>query len=343
MAQQRKYRVGLIGAGAIAQGCHAPGYAKSDRVELVAFADPVKARHDEMTERFEGIRGYKDHTSMLQEEQLDIVSVCTPNAAHAAPTIAALEAGCHVLCEKPMAITLDETDAMIAAAKKARKKLMIGFTHRMMTGPEKCREMLRAGGIGKPFMMRVRFAHGGPYPGWAKDPDTFYRPEISAGGAMLDMGIHAIDLCNWIMGPVVSVTATCKTLLKRIKVDDNAVLLLEFKNGALGYIEVGWTSKPGFTGLELYGSEGSLICDYLKGLTLFGGKASAGQDSVAEWQTLDPTPTQGGWDTEIEHWLDVVSGDARLHMDGKAGRAALEVALAAYESSRTGRRVTLGA
>ena len=343
MVQKRKLRVGLIGAGAIAQACHGPGYERSGRTELVAFADPAKARHGEMTERFKGIRGYRDYASMLREEQLDVASVCTPNAAHAEATIAALEAGCHVLCEKPMATTVDETEAMMAAAKRARRKLMVGFTHRLMTGPAKCREMLRAGHIGKPFMIRVRFAHGGPYPGWAKDPDTFYRPETAAGGAMLDMGIHAIDLCNWIMGPVVSVAATCKTLVKRIKVDDNAVLLLEFKNGALGYIEVGWTSKPGFTGVELYGTEGSLICDYLKGLALCGGKASAGRDSTAEWTTLDPTPTKGGWDTEIGHWVDIVEGKAKLEMDGKAGRAALEVALAAYESSRTGRRVTLGA
>ncbi len=96
---------------------------------------------------------------------------------------------------------------------------------------------------------------------------------------MFDMGIHAIDLCLWLFGPVRAVSGRAATLIKKIEVDDNAVMLLDFKNGALGYIEVGWTSKPGFSGLEIYGTEGSLICDYINGLKLCGGKASAGRDS----------------------------------------------------------------
>jgi len=132
------------------------------------------------------------------------------------------------------------------------------------------------------------------------------------------------------------------TLIKKIEVDDNALMILEFNSGALGYIEVGWTSKPGFTGFEIYGTKGSLICDYIKGLYLCGGKASAGADSTIEWKTLDKNPTNGGWAVEIDHWMDVVTGRERLTMTGKAGRDALEVALAAYKSSKTGRRIAVG-
>lgn len=341
MGAKKTYRAGVIGAGAIAQACHLPGYAKHGNVELTAFADPEAARHKEMAKLYPQARGYDSFQAMLKAEALDVVSVCTPNKFHAPAAIAALEAGCHVLCEKPIATTLREADRMIEAAKGARKKLMIGFTHRLLSGPQRCRELLKKKTLGKPFMMRVRFAHGGPYPGWAKGK-WFYDPKLAAGGAMLDMGIHALDLCLWLLGPIAAVTGRAATLVKKIEVDDNALILLEFKNGAMGYIEVGWTSKPGFTGFELYGTKGSLICDYINGLQFCGGKASAGRDSTLEWELLDKTPAQGGWDVEIDAWMDVVRGKRPLTMTGQAGRDALEAALAAYKSSKSGRRVVLG-
>lgn len=340
MAKPKRYRAAVIGAGAIAQACHMPGYAANPNVELVAFVDPVRARHREIAEQFPGVRGYTRLGELFSSEEIDVVSVCTPNAYHAECTIAALEAGCHVLCEKPMATTLREADRMIETARRARRTLMIGFTHRLYRGPAKCRELLQRKVIGKPFMIRVRFAHGGPYPGWAKDK-WFYDPKLAAGGAMLDMGIHAIDIALWLFGPVSAVSAKAATLIKKIAVDDNAVLLLEFASGALGYIEAGWTSKPGFNGIEIYGTEGTLVCDYARGLQLCAGKASAGSVSVQEWSMIDNEPATGGWSIEMDYWMNVVMGRTPLTMDGAAGRAALEVALAAYKSSKTGRRIAL--
>jgi UDP-N-acetylglucosamine 3-dehydrogenase len=340
MASHQKLRAGVIGGGAIAQACHLPGYAKNKYVDLVAVADPVVARHREALAAYPGIATYKNYQAMLRTEDLDVVSVCTPNVYHAKQAIASFEAGCHVLCEKPMALSLDDADAIIAAGKAARRKLMIGFTHRTLRGNQKIKTMLADRAIGKPFMMRMRLAHGGPIPGWAKD-DWFYNKRKAGGGALLDMGIHAIDLCNWFMGPVKSVSATTATIIKKIPVDDNAVLNLEFKSGALGYIEVGWTSKPGFTGTEIYGTKGSLINNYLTGLQFCSGKASAGTDDVTKWTMLDEKPATGGWPVEIDLWIDVIRGKEKLTMTGKTGRDALAVALAAYESSKTGRRVNV--
>jgi UDP-N-acetylglucosamine 3-dehydrogenase len=341
MARKTKpYRAGLIGAGAIAHACHAPGYERSQGAQLVAAADPSPARHRELREAYPGVKLYWDYRTMLESEGLDVVSVCSPNCYHAKQAIAALEAKCHVLCEKPMAVTLGEAERMQAAARKARRKLMVGFTHRLYAGPQRCKQLLKERALGKPFMVRVRFAHEGPYPGWARDR-WFYDPALAAGGALLDMGIHAIDLCRWLIGPIASVQARTATLAKKIAVDDNAVLLLEFTTGALGYIEVGWTSKPGFAGLEIYGSKGSLICDYFKGLQQVKGAMKASGGHAPEWETLEPEPTRGGWDIEIDHWIDVLQGRAKLEMDATAGREALAVALAAYESNKTGRRINL--
>jgi len=340
MPKEKILAAATIGAGSIAQHCHMPGYAKSPHTELVAFADPALARHREIKKLYPTARGYKTHEEMFANERLDVVSICTPNKFHAEGVLAALAAGCDVLCEKPMATKVSDARKMFAAARKARKKLMIGFTHRTMAGSKQCKELLARRALGKPFMIRLRYAHGGPFPGWAKD-DWFYSQDLAAGGAMLDMGIHAIDLALWLMGPVKAVTARTATIIKRIEVDDNALLVLEFASGALGYIEVGWTSKPGFTGFELYGTKGSIICDYNKGLQMCGGKASAGEDSVLEWQMLDPEPARGGWPAEMVEWIDVVRGKQRLTMTGQDGINALAVALAAYSSSKSGRRVAL--
>jgi UDP-N-acetylglucosamine 3-dehydrogenase len=340
MPSSRRYRIGIIGAGAIAQALHFPGYKKDRRANIVAFADPAEERHGEVLGRFGKMMAYRDYRTMLRHEELDVVSVATPNAFHARQAVAALEAGCHVLCEKPIATTLAEADRILDAATRNRRKLMVGFSHRMFTGPQKCKELLAQRRLGTPYMIRVRFAHGGPYPGWAKN-SWFYNKKLSKGGAMLDMGIHAIDLCHWLIGPIANVSARAATLIKKIEVDDNALLQLEFKDGALGYIEVGWTSPPGFSGFEIYGTKGSLICDYGKGLSLCTGTSSAGRDSTMAWKLIDDKPTRGGWDVEIGHWLDVLDGKARLTMDGRAGRNALAVALAAYESSRTGKRIAL--
>ena len=340
MDTQSVHRVGIIGAGAITQACHAPGYARNQYSVFVAAADPEPARLRELEKTYPSLHTYTDYREMLIAENLSVVSVCSPNKFHVQHTLEALEAGCHVLCEKPMATTLKEADKMVAAAKASRRKLMVGFTHRLFSGPKQCKTLLESKAIGKPFMIRIRFAHGGPYPGWAKSK-WFYDPGLAAGGALLDMGIHAIDLGLWLMGSISAVMAKTATLAKRIPVDDNALLLLEFTNGALGYIEVGWTSKPGFVGFEIYGSEGSLICDYLKGLQIVGGSESPSGKSTQDWRTLNATPTEGGWRAEIDYWMDVVRGEEKLVLDAKAGRESLRVALAAYESSKTGKRVSI--
>ena len=338
--KEKQYRVGVIGGGAIAQACHLPGYAKNPYSNLVAVSDPSPERQAEIAAAYPGIKCYADHNEMLANEKLEVVSVCAPNRFHAAASIAAFKAGCHVLCEKPIATTLPDADKMLKAAKEARKKLMIAFSCRLYSGPMKCKELLKAKKIGKPFMIRVRFAHGGPDAGWAKS-NWFFNPAVAAGGVMLDLGIHAIDLCLWLFGPAKAVYAKAATLVRNIPVDDNAVLVMEFQNGGMGYIEVGWTSKPGFKGIEIYGTDGSLICDFDRGLTLCTGKQSAGADSVVEWEMLDTKPTSGGWDIEIDHWMNVVRGKEKLSMDGQAGRDAMALALAAYKSSEKGKRIEI--
>jgi predicted dehydrogenase len=205
------------------------------------------------------------------------------------------------------------------------------------------RELIASGAIGEPFMFRARFAHSGPLPGWAKS-DWFYKKNLAGGGAMLDMGIHAIDQALWHIGPVKFVQAKAETLRKKIEVDDNALLLLEFAGGkALGYIEIGWTSPAGFNGYDIIGDEGWIHIDYAGQLVLTTGKITP--DTKARHKlkrrVVDPEPTAGGWRNEVTEVVRAMKRGSDLGIDIDKGGAALQVALAAYQSSQTGKRVAV--
>lgn len=339
----KQYTAATIGCGSIAQHLHLPGYNKRAEIGRLIGVDPVPERLAEVQEQFNIAATYADYREMLAQEKPDFVSVCSPNVFHAEHAIAALEAGANLLLEKPMTLTMVEAQAVAAAAAKAGTKVMIGFSHRLQRGNQRVKALLAEGAIGEPFMIRVRFAHNGPFPGWAKS-DWFYDPKLAGGGALLDMGIHGIDLCQWFLGPITSVTAQMGTLRKDITVDDNAVLAFEFGSRALGYIEVGWTSGSGFCGFEIYGDNGTIVNDYFgTGLRVCTGKVSPDHNVAVEfnWVVEDDAPTTGGWEIEIDHFLDTVLAGNDFDSGLTAGMTALEVALCAVEAAKTGQRRAL--
>jgi len=205
------YTAAVIGCGSIAQHLHLPGYAKRKEITRIIGVDPEPARLAEIQANFPIAAVYADYREMFAHEHPDFVSVCTPNVFHAEQAIAALQSGAALLLEKPMTLTLEEAHAVAMTAQQVGKPVMIGFSHRFYRGNQRVKALLQEGAIGEPFMMRVRFAHSGPFPGWAKS-DWFYDPKRAGGGALLDMGIHAIDLCQWLIGPITSVAAQMGTL-----------------------------------------------------------------------------------------------------------------------------------
>lgn len=338
-----KWKAGVIACGSIAQAMHLPGYANCSDVDLVAACDPVKARREEAAEIQPGLNTYENYKEMLAKEKLDIISVCSPNCFHAEHAIAALRHGAHVLLEKPVALSMREVASIKAAVNKSGRKLIVGFSHRFMRGNQRINRAIRNGLIGEPYMIRVRFAHSGPYPGWAKD-DWFYSPKLAGGGAMLDMGIHAIDQALWHLGPAKRVQALARTLRKDIEVDDCAVLLIEFaRSKALGYIEIGWTSPAGFSGMEIMGDQGCIVEDYSSSLKVTVGRITPNMKSRPKLKTkvLDEDPTHGGWKTELAEVVKALRRGSDLGIDIDAGGAALAVALAGYKSSQTGKAVTI--
>ena len=246
-----KKRVGVVGCGAIAQNSHIPGYAKNPDFELAAVADPCDTSLAQVREKWTFGKEYHCYKEMLAAEKLDVVSVCTPNKFHAEIAIAALEAGADVVLEKPIALNLADGLAIKAAAERHGRRVFTCFSHRFNGIDIPAHDAIQNGLIGKPYMIRVRFAHTGPWPGWAKT-DWFYNPELAGGGATLDMAVHAYDLVRYLVGDVTAVMSKAATLRKDIQVDDNVVTILEIGKDCLGYVEAGWTSCAGFGGVETF-------------------------------------------------------------------------------------------
>ncbi|KAF4324981.1 hypothetical protein G195_001672 [Phytophthora kernoviae 00238/432] len=230
-----KIKVAVFGCGAIAERRHIPEYAANENVELVAFADPIVERAEKMAETYGG-KAYSSYEELLASEEVDAVSVCTPNYLHAPMAIAAANAGKHVLVEKPMAVTTEEGEQMIEAAKKNGVYLMVGHNQRLMPPHIKAKEILDSGKLGKVLNFRTSFGHPGPE-GWSVDgaESWFFRKEEAIMGAMGDLGVHKSDFIRYLLDDEVSeVAGFISTLHKEnTKVDDNATCLLRMKSGAI--------------------------------------------------------------------------------------------------------------
>ena len=338
---RQKIKAGVIGCGAIAQACHIPGYIKNPKTELIAIADISKKNLNEAGKNFGIKRHYLNYHKMLENEELDAVSICGPNNLRLEMIKAAAEKGVHIFCEKPMCCTLEEAQKIKEVLKKNKVKMMIGFTHRLLSGNIKAREIIRKGEIGHPFMMRIRFANMGPYIDWQAKSNWFYNPSKAGGGVLLDTGIHAIDLCKYFMGHISQVSAHVATLFKNTKVDNNALIILNFADKGMGCIEVSWTSPPGFTGIEIYGRKGAIIVDYSSGLYLISEKLSPGRNRFKKRKVIS-NPAKGGWSIEIDHFINGLKGDRDFKgMNWQDGFDSLKVALVAYESARKGKRIAV--
>ena len=170
-------------------------------------------------------------------------------------------------------------------------------------------------------------------------------PSIAGGGAIFDMGIHAIDLCHWLVGMTTAVSAEIATLRKPIALDDNALMALRLGPRAMGYIEVGWTSGPGFLGVEIYGDDGTIINDYAGPVRVCTGLSSPDHNvgNVTAWRELEPRNMPGAWEYEIDYFVETILAGGDFPMGLDAGINALAVALAAMESARTGQRQQVAA
>ena len=260
-------KVGIIGCGKIAQVRHIPEYAANPNAEVYGFYDINLERAADLAKQYGG-KAYASYEELLADPAIEAVSVCAANHAHAEISIAALKAGKHVLCEKPMAITLAECEAMVAAARESGKYLMIGQNQRLARAHAKAKELIEQGAIGKVLTFRTIFGHGGPET-WSIDPGSnvwFFDKTKAAMGAMADLGIHKTDMIQYVLGTrIVKTQAVLTTLDKRdatgnlIGVDDNAICIYQMENGVIGTMTASWTYYAAEDNTTvIYGTKGEL-------------------------------------------------------------------------------------
>lgn len=342
-----KIKVGLIGAGGIGHA-HMEGYLGLDNVEVCAACDLNEERAREFAKKY-GIRYvFNDYNEMLKLDELDAVSVCTTNNAHAPATIAALNAGKHVLCEKPMAMNAHEAEQMMEAAKKSGKLLMIGFVRRFENAAKTAKDFIESGRMGDIYYAKASYLRRCGNPGgWFSDVKR------SGGGPLIDLGVHVIDLARFLMGKPRAVSVMGATFnnigprshIKGINwykaadysgysdVEDLAVALVRFDNDAVLFIETSYS-------LNIKGDSGNI--------EIFGTKSGVRMDPKLEFYSemegylVDISPIiteEGNWllifKKEVAHFIDCIVNGTECISPAEDGVEIMRILDAIYESART--------
>ncbi|MBK6348602.1 MAG: Gfo/Idh/MocA family oxidoreductase [Steroidobacteraceae bacterium] len=335
----------LVGCGRISKR-HSEllGNGQIQGATLAAVCDVVPANAEAIAKTF-GVPGYTDMHEMMRKEQPDVAVVLTESGRHAEHVIALAPYGRHLVVEKPMALTLDDADAMIKACDRHGVRLFVVKQNRFNVPVLKLREALEAGRFGRMVLgtVRVRWCRRQEY----YDQDPWRGTWALDGGVLTNQASHHVDLLEWMMGDVESVFAKSMTALVDIEAEDTAVVLLKFRSGALGLIEATTATRP-------KDIEGSISILGEHGTVEIGGFAVnemkvwqfepglPADDEVMRRYSVNPPSVYGfGHQAYYEHVVDCITNDRHHLVDGLEGRRSLELISAIYESVETGREVNL--
>jgi myo-inositol 2-dehydrogenase/D-chiro-inositol 1-dehydrogenase len=341
-----KVKVGIIGsqfqadihAASIQMGCHAT---------VAAIASPTPGHAEQLAKHYDVAKTFRDYREMLEDPDIEMVTIAAPNVLHCEMTIAAAKAGKHVVCEKPLCMTLEEADLMIDACQNENVLLM--YAEELFFTPKyvKAKQMADQGAFGSVYLVKQSEMHFGPHADWFWDIDR------SGGGVFMDMGCHGIAFCYWFLGrpKPVSVLAQMGTYVQSdlTKGEDHSFCIVEFENGAIGHIEDSWARRGGMDDrIEIYGSEGVTYAN------LHMGNALPTFSENGYGYAVEKAPTTRGWTypvfeelwnygfpQEMDHFARCVRGEEEPIATGDDGRVVQEILLAGYQAAGSGRRVDL--
>lgn len=340
-----KIRFGIVGCGVIAPH-HARGIDSTPEAELVAVCDVIEERAAKLSGDFGGPAVYTDYKKMLAEGGVDAICVCVPSGLHGQVTIDAAKAGKHVMCEKPVEIKLDKIDAMIAACREANVKLGVIFQRRTSPMWHKVKKVVAEGKLGKMVLgdAYLKYFRSQEYYDSGDWRGTW---ELDGGGALMNQGVHMIDIQRWIMGPVKTIYAKADHLVRDIEVEDTCCAVMEFASGAFGVLQ-GTTSVVKMDHrLELHGDVGTIVVEGEK-ITKWEvpGDESGGEPDetvVIGSAASDPKAiSSGGHGIQINDLCHSIMHDHEPMIPGEEARKAVEVILGIYESARTGKPISMG-
>ena len=324
-------RVALIGTGKIAEVGHLPGFVQTG-AEIAALCD-INTKNLNRLAVVHGVtRRYDNWQNMLDDGGFDIVSVCTPPVLHRDMVVASLEQGFHTLVEKPMAVTVDECQAMIDAADQNGKLLMVAHNQRFRTQHRIAKEILDEGRLGHVRRVHTVFAHGGPE-NWSATGQWYFDPKLAGYGVLLDLGYHKIDLLRWLLGQeITQIHAFAATFEKPTSADDTVTAIMKFEQGTLGTLQVSWAHHPGVPDSVI------LSCEH--GMLKIPSNPSE-PVRIAE-QRPDATIVEAmykvrgdagpGWAELIRAFVHAVQAGEPSPLPGTEGKATLETILKMYAS-----------
>ena len=331
--------VAIVGAGGIAS-THFLGYQKAG-AKLVGFVEvSPETRAKRQTEW--DAPGFASFAELLKATNPEAISVCTPNAFHLPLTLEAIQHGIHVLCEKPLSLSLAECQQMIDAAHSAGVVLQTGHHLRSNWYVQQAKKIMKSGDLGRVTFLRLRQSHD--WGGSGRVPETFSTYAKAGGGTLLDNGCHLMDLVRYLGGDVASIYAQIATLAYPVEVEDLALVHLELRSGALASIENSWSSVGFEEGFWVYGTKGTLECSFT------GGQARelrhfhrASQHN--EWGARDCTSykvgNEGGHSASIAAFLESAKNNSPAICTGDDGRESVRLVLSAYQSAKEKKVVNL--
>ena len=363
----KKFKIGIIGCGFVAHGAgtanqvHLPALAKMrDEVEVTAFCDVKKERADSSAREFGSLsaRVYTDYRELLKDESIDIIHVCTPNKSHAEIAIAALEAGKHVYCEKPMAKKYADAVKMVEAAKRSGKKLTFGYQYRFRPDAWYLYKICQKGELGEIYFAKAHALRRRAVPTWG----VFLNEEEQGGGALIDIGTHALDMTLWMMNnyqPRSVLGSTFKKFANRTEtanffgdwdpaqftVEDSAFGLIKMEDGATIYLEASWAINM----LDCM-EEKTTLCGTLGGADMKDGlrinKAENGYLSVTKpavlpggMEVFDTPPSPPPGELFARSWIDCIKNNTDPVVLPEQALVVTQILEGIYESARTGKAV----
>jgi dTDP-4-amino-4,6-dideoxygalactose transaminase/predicted dehydrogenase len=326
-AQVGKVRVGIVGCGQMGRW-HLDGYKSDPRVELVGFVDTSVDRAEQFAREVGG-RAYRSHTEMLANESVDAVSLCTVPSTHRDISIDLLNAGAHVLCEKPLAISVAEAEEMSRTAKERNRLLITAFKFRFHDEVRRAKDLIDAGSLGRILNFRLMFG------GYIDMHDQWYAQKaLAGGGIIMDNGPHAADLMGYLFGDIKSVSAQVANI-QNLEVEDTAKLNVCTERQTVGTTDLSWSVRiPARSYLEIYGEDGAASLDS-EGI-------SYRFKTWSEWKREpNQVDVKGAFARQMHYFIDAALGQNPLALGNGEGVASQRVIEAAYQSVAADRRINL--
>ena len=344
-------KAGIIGAGI--GRVHLEGYQAAG-AEVVALCDANESRARETAEKYGVRKVYTDYKEMLKDAEINTISVCTPNSMHASMSIDALEAGKHVICEKPLSVNAADAQRIVDAAAKSDKKFMVAFCYRFREDAQLMKKFVEGGELGRIYYAKTAWLRRRGIPGFG---GWFTTKELSGGGPLIDLGVHMLDLTLWLMGNprAVSVSGSAyaefgpygrgaggygrdKNLGGKYDVEDLAIGLIKLENGATLHLEASWATNIEKDGghSTLIGTEGGACLNFAEGGFKLHKEMYGHQVDV-----LPVVKAGSGHKDEMAHFVKCIQEDKAPTATGEQGLEIMRILDAIYESAATGKEVML--